>query len=138
MVLVLVVIAAVSAASISDFKAPEGFTDWGDGFYVSYDGDNPDQFLSIVEYSQENLENYTANDTQTGQTVYPYENNTYNFVVNDMDEKGSFEMVEVDGVKFIIAFEKAGIGDKNDFNETFDNLMKFNELNGLTPIPIEG
>lgn len=48
-----------------------------------------------------------------------------------MGEKGSFELIDVDGVKFIIDFAKRGIDDTSDFSETFQDLMEFNKLNNV-------
>ena len=128
-------ICSVSAVDITSFTAPDDFEDVGDGVYVLYDFmKNTDQILSVVSYTEHDADDYITNDTENGYTVYEFENNTYNFVYESMNEKGSFELIEFDGKKFIIDFTESGIGDENDFNETFDNLMKFNELNGVTPI----
>ena len=135
LILCLMLICSVSAVDITSFTAPDDFEDVGDGVYVLYDFmKNTDQILSVVSYTEHDADDYITNDTENGYTVYEFENNTYNFVYESMNEKGSFELIEFDGKKFIIDFTESGIGDENDFNETFDNLMKFNELNGVTPI----
>ncbi len=133
LLLSLVLIGAVSAVNQTSFTAPNDFEDVGDGVYVLYDMvNNADEILSVVEYNQHDAKDYMTNDTENNYTVYKGENNTFNFVDKSMDEKGSFEIIEVDGAKFIIDFVKSGIGDENDFNDTFSNLMEFNKLNNVT------
>ena len=138
LILCSMLICSVSAVDTTSFTAPDDFEDVGDGVYVLYDFmKNTDQILSVVYYTEHDADDYLTNDAENGYTVYECENNTYNFVYESMNEKGSFELIEFDGKKFIIDFTKSGIGDENDFKETFDNLMKFNELNGVTPIKFQ-
>jgi len=128
----LVMVGVVSAVGITDFKAPDNFEDVGDGVYVLYDSSkNPNQILSVIAYTEHDAEDYITNDTENNYTVFEGENNTYNFVDESVGEKGTFELIEVDGVKFIIDFAKRGIDDKTDFNETFNSLMEFNKLNNV-------
>ena len=138
LILCLMLVCAVSAIDTTSFTVPDDFEDVGDGVYVLYDTfKQPEQVLSVVSNTEHDAEDYTTNDTENGYTVYAYENNTFNFVDESLDEKSSFELIEIDGEMFIIVFAKYGIGDENDFNETFDNLMKFNELNGVDPIEFQ-
>ena len=138
LILCLMLICSVSAVDTTSFTVPDDFEDVGDGVYVLYDFmKNTDQILSVVSYTEHDADDYITNDTENGYTVYEYENNTYNCVYKSMNEKGSFELIEFDGKKFIIDFTKSGVGDANDFNETFGNLMKFNELNSVTPIEFQ-
>ncbi len=132
LILCLMMVGVVSAVDITSFTAPDNFEDVGDGVYVVYDSfKNPVQVLAVINYTEHDADDYVTNDSNNDYTVFEGENNTYHFVDGSMDEKGSFELVEVDGVKFIIDFAKMGIDNKNDFNETFNNLMEFNKLNNL-------
>ena len=54
-----------------------------------------------------------------------------------MNEKGTFEIIEVNGTKFIVDFVKEGIDNEKDFNDTFKSLMEFNKLNNVTGIVVE-
>ncbi len=138
LILCFILVGAVSAVDITSFTALDDFEDVGDGVYVLYDTfKQPQQVLSVVAHTEHDAEDYLTNDTENGYTVYEYENNTYNFVDESMDEKGSFELIEVDGKMFIVDFAKYGIDNEKDFNETFDDLMKFNELNGVEPIEFQ-
>lgn len=135
LLLTFVLIGAASAVNQTSFTAPNDFEDIGDGVYVLYDTfHNSDEVLSVVEYNKYDAKDYMANDSENNYTVYKSQNNTFNFVDKSMDEKGSFEVIEVNGVKFIVDFVKSGIDDENDFNDTFTNLMEFNKLNNVTPI----
>lgn len=138
LVLSLMMIGAVSAADITSFTAPDDFEDLGDGVYVIYDSlKNPDKILSVVNYTEHDGEDYLTNDSENNYTVFEGENNTYNFVDGSMDEQGSFELIEVDGAKFIIDFAKSGIDGANDFNDTFQYLMEFNKLNNVNATEFE-
>lgn len=122
----------VSAADFSDFKAPVNFDDIGDGVFVLYDSSsNADEILSIVKYNEHDWNDYITNDTDN-QYIVNGENNTYNYTDGIVNEVGSFELIEVDGDKFIIDFAK--VDASNDFNQTFSNLINFNELNNVTPV----
>ena len=132
LILLLMIIGVVVAVEATDFTVPNDFEDVGDGVYVLYDSSKqPSQILSVVAHRDDDAKDYITNDSTNDYTVFEGENNTYNFVDGSVNEKGSFELIEVDGVKFIIDFEKRGIDDKTDFNETFDNLMEFNKLNNV-------
>lgn len=132
LILIFMMVGAVSAIDSTSFTVPNDFNDVGDGVYVMYDSlKQPSQILSVIEHREHDADDYITNDTENNYTVFEGENNTYNFVDGSMNEKGTFELVEVDGVKFIVDFAKRGIGDKNDFSETFNNIMEFNKLNNL-------
>lgn len=140
LILGLITVGVVIAADNTTFSfdVPSGFEDLGDGVYVVYDSvKRPNQVLSIVAYSEHDEDDYLTNDSENNYTVYPSGNNTFNFVDGSMDEKGTFEIIEINGTKFIIDFVKEGIGDETDFSETFKSLMEFNKLNNVTGIEIE-
>lgn len=112
------------------FDVPSGFEDVGDGVFVLYDMfKKPEQILSIVSYTEHDEKDYLSNDTENNYLVFASGNGTYNFVDKSMNEKGSFEIIEVNGDKYIVDFAKEGIDNANDFKDTFTNLMEFNKLN---------
>lgn len=126
-------IGAVSAADQSSFKVPTDFEDLGDGVYVLYDfAKNADEILSVVKYNEHDWKDYTTNDTKNNYVVVKDDNNTYNYTDGSVNEIGSFELIEVDGNKFIVDFSK--IGAENDFSQTYNNLLEFNKLNNVTAI----
>lgn len=129
----IMIIGAASAADQSSFKTPDGFEDLGDGVYVLYDSlKNTDEILSVVKFNQHDWDDYITNDTSNKYVVYEDDNYTYNYTDGSVNEIGSFELVEVDGEKFIIDFAKTG--SDNDLKYTYENLVEFNKLNNLTPI----
>lgn len=133
--LIFILIGGVMAAESIDFKVPSGFEDVGDGVFVLYDSSkNPDQILSVVNYTEHDEEDYLTNDSQNDYTVFEYENGTYNFIDKSTNEQGSFEVIEVDGNKYIVDFTKEGIGNEKDFSDTFKNLVEFNKLNNVTAV----
>ncbi|WP_405293991.1 hypothetical protein [Methanobrevibacter sp.] len=126
-------IGAVSAADQSSFKVPTDFEDLGDGVYVLYDfAKNADEILSVVKYNEHDWKDYTTNDTKNNYVVVKDDNNTYNYTDGSVNEIGSFELIEVDGNKFIVDFSK--VGAENDFSQTYNNLLEFNKLNNVTAI----
>lgn len=128
--LVTVGVAVAADNATISFEVPSDFEDVGDGVYVLYDvAKKPDQILSIVSFTEHDKEDYLTNDSTNNYTVFAYENGTYNFVDKSMNEKGSFEIIEINGDKFIVDFAKEGIDNEKDFNDTFKFLMEFNKLN---------
>lgn len=120
-----------------NFEVPSDFEDIGDGVYILYNAvKKPDQVLSIVAFTEHDSGDYLTNDSENNYTVYAYDNNTFNFVDGSMNEKGTFEIIEINGTKYIIDFVKEGIGNEKDFNDTFKSLMEFNRLNNVTGIEI--
>lgn len=132
LMLTVVMMGVVCAVENTDFIVQNDFVDVGDGVYVIYDSSKePVKVLSIVSHRDDDAEDYLTNDSTNNYTVFEGENNTYNFIDGSMGEKGSFELIDVDGVKFIIDFAKKGIDDTSDFSETFQDLMEFNKLNNV-------
>lgn len=129
----MMIIGVAGAANQTSFKAPTNFEDIGDGVYVLYDSlKNADEILSVVKYNEHDWADYISNDTGNKYTVYKDKNNTYNYTDGSVEEVGSFELVEVDGSKFIIDFAKSG--KESDLSNTYANLVEFNKLNNLKPI----
>ncbi|MDO5815421.1 MAG: hypothetical protein Q4Q18_07270 [Methanobrevibacter sp.] len=132
LIISMALIGAVSAADQTSFKVQSEFEDLGDGVYVIYDAfKNADEILSVVEFNEHDWKDYTTNDTEN-KYVVTGENNTYNFTDGSVNEVGSFELIEVDGDKFIVDYAKTG--NEDGLNQTFTNLMEFNKLNNVTPI----
>ena len=135
LILSIFLIGFVSAADLPNLVFPDDFKDVGDGVYIKYDSSNlPEQTFAIIEYTQTDAGDYLLNDTEYGYKVYNSTNDTYNFVDEKLKEKGSIELVEINGVKYIIESWNALDGDDLDFTVTFDNLLKLNKLNNLTPL----
>ena len=135
LILTLFLICAVSAANMTNFTLPDDFEDVGDGVYIKYDSAKKvEQTFAIIKYTQYDAEDYLKNDTSYGYTVYNGTNNTFNFVDEKLNEKGSIELVEIDGQKYIVESWNAIDGNANDFTKTFQNLLDFNKLNNVKPI----
>ena len=132
----LVMIGVVFAADAGNFKIPDKFEDLGNGVYVLYKSDhkNADVILSIVDYNEHDWKDYTTNDTENKYIIFKGEDNIYNFTDGSVDEKGSFELIDVNGTKYIIDFSKTGIDNEKDFTVAYNRLLEFNKLNNLTPV----
>lgn len=135
LILSLFLIGFVSAADLPNVIMLDGFNDSGDGLYLKYDSNNKvAQTFFILEFNEHDAGDYLLNDTKYGYTVYNSTNDTYNFVDEKLKEKGSIELIELDGKRFIVESWDAISGDDHDFTDTFNNLMQFNKLNNITPI----
>ena len=129
----MMIVGVASAANQTSFKTPTNFEDIGDGVYVLYDSfKNADEILSVVKYNAHDWKDYITNDTSNKYVVHKDKNNTYNYTDGSVNEIGSFELVEVEGNKFIIDFAKTGT--ENDLSNTYSNMLEFNKLNNITPI----
>lgn len=65
LILSLVLIGAAYAVDQTSFTAPSDFEDIGDGVYVLYDNSkNAKEILSVVKYTEHDIEDYMANDTE--------------------------------------------------------------------------
>ena len=132
----LISIGAVVAADTSDFNVPNGFDDMGGGVFILQSFGNPDQFLTIVPFDDFYEEDYLINDSSDGYYIFPYENNTFNYVEGSVNEQGSFEIVEFGGVKYIIDFSDVSINKEHDFSDTYKWLPEFNKLNNVTAVNV--
>lgn len=94
----------------------------------------PEQTFAIINYTKYDAQDYLKNDTKYGYTVYNATNNTFNFVDEKLNEKGSIEIIEVNGQKYIVESWNAIGSDNKDFTATFNNLLEFNKMNNVTPI----
>ena len=136
LILSLFLIGCVSASELPKFTMLDGYDDIGDGLYLKYGSNNKVvQTFFILEYNEHDAGDYLLNDTEYGYTVYNGTNDTYyNFVDEKLEEKGSIELVEFDGKKFIVESWDNIEGNNHDFNDTYNNLLKFNKLNNLKPL----
>ena len=137
------IIGAASAAN--DFKINDGFDVINE--YHSINEEN-DMHLCIWDYDDEIIqESYLQNDT--GYRITPGENNTYNTTYNGQGilsavmsyirtcsipvDHGILEVAEVNGDKYIF-YTYIEYGSEDDWQICYDELMKFNENNNITPL----
>lgn len=92
--------------------------------------------MTIVPFNDFYKEDYLINDSSDGYFIFPYKNNTFNYVEGSVNEQGSFEIIEVDGKKYIIDFSDEFINDENDFSGTYNWLIEFNKLNNFTAVNV--
>ncbi|MDO5859632.1 hypothetical protein [Methanobrevibacter sp.] len=135
LILSLFLVGCVCAANAVYFTLPDDFDDVGNGVYIKYDSSKkPEQTFAIINYTQYDAEDYLKNDTEYGYSVYNGTNETFNFVDEKLSEKGSIEIIEVDGQKYIVESWNAIEGNNHDFTTTFQNLMEFNKLNNVKQV----
>jgi hypothetical protein len=137
------IIGAASAAH--DFIINDGFTSISEEYSFN---NETGMDLTTWEYDDEILqEAYLQNDTDY--RITPGDNNTYNVSYNAKGtlgaavsymsnenvtvDHGILEIAEVDGVKYII-MTYMDDGTPDDWKLCYDELMKFNENNGIEPL----
>jgi hypothetical protein len=137
------IISAVSAAE--DFKIDEGFDEISESYFTN---EETGMNLYLWDYDDETIqEYYLQNDTDY--SIVSGDNNTYNVSYNShgtisslMDyandgnvsiDHGILEIAEVDGHKYVF-MTYIEEGSKDDWKVCFDELMKFNENNGIVPL----
>ena len=137
------IIGAASAAN--DFKINDGFDVVNE--YYSVNEENG-MHLCIWDYNDEIIqESYLQNDTDY--RIAPGDNNTYNTTYNSHGtlsatmsylengnitlDHGILEVAEVNGDKYIF-YTYIEYGSEDDWQICYDELMKFNENNNITPL----
>lgn len=129
-------IGAVIAGNTIDVDVPAGFDDLGGNVYISQTFGKPDQFLTIVPFDDYYKADYLINDSSDGYFIFPYKNNTFNYVEKSVNEQGSFEIIEFEGEKYIIDVSDEEINKENDFSGTYKWLVEFNKLNNVTAVNV--
>ena len=128
--LLFLVIGVAYAANYNElFKAPSGLEPMGHNDFVDKQGHN----IMIDEYNDENAKTWFENDT--GYLVTPYEQNNSFYLGADDDSSYILEVVEKDGVKYIIGAWTPK-DTSNDAKVIWEKLQEFNALNNLKPIEV--
>ena len=130
LLLIFLLLSTSYALSNNDLKAPSGLHKLGYYDFVDEKGHN----IQIINYTDNTHKTWFENDT--GYTVQPYEkNNSFYLYADDENDCGVLEIIEYDGNKYIInSWTPNG---SKDAENVVNNLMEFNKLNHLTPIPIK-
>ena len=132
--LLFIVIGTVYAVHNNEkFKAPTGLHAMGYNDFVDEKGHN----IGIMEYTDDYYNTWFKNDTEDGYLVQPYsENPKYYIYADDENDCGILEIVEKDGAKYIINSWTPNGSD--EAKVILDNLLEFNKLNNIKPLPVEG
>ena len=130
--ILFLIIGVVSAADIADtFKAPSGLEKVGTNSFVDLQGHN----ILISEYTDSNIKTWLQNDSDPVYLVQKY-NDTCYIATDDENDCYIHEIVEKDGVKYLISSWTPKGPDEAKIIQ--GNLEEFNKINQLTPLPIEG
>lgn len=132
-ILLFIIIGTAYAAHNNEiFTAPSGLHAMGYNDFVDEKGHN----IMVNEYNDDNVKTWLQNDTDPEYLVQPYESNdSFYIAVDDDNDCYIFEVVEKDGAKYIIgSWTPKG---PNEAKEIMDNLLEFNKLNKVKPLPIE-
>ena len=140
-IIFLLIGVAYAANNNEIFKAPSSLNKMAKDNFVDGQGHN----IQISEDTDSNHKVWFENSTEAGYVVTPYEGNNSFYMYRDASETdpntaeavGVIEIVEKDGSKYIISSWSAKDTD-SDFKKVAENLLEFNKLNNLKPIPIEG
>ena len=113
------------------FTAPSGLHAIGHNDFVDEQGHN----IIIMEYTDENKQTWFENDTDPEYLVQKY-NDTCYIGVDDENDCYILEIVEKDNTKYIVSSWTPKGPEETAIIQ--NNLLEFNKLNQLTPLPIEG
>lgn len=131
--LLFIIIGTAYAAHNNEiFIAPNGLHAMGYNDFVDEKGHN----IMIMEDTEEHRQIWFENDTEANYLVEPYSGNN-NLYLGADDENDCYilEIVEKDGIKYIVAsWTPKGAGEASTI---YNNLLDFNQLNHVTPLPIE-
>ena len=128
--LLFLIIGVAYAANYNEiFKAPNGLEPMGTSNFVDKQGHN----IMINVYNDDNAKTWFENDT--GYLVTPYEQNKNFYLGADDDSSYILEVVEKDGVKYIIG-SWTPKDTSNDVKVIWEKLQEFNNLNNLKPIEV--
>lgn len=124
---IFLIIGAVSAADINDYKLPDNFNVESE-FWAS----NGDYGIGIYEYEDSDYETFFTNTTES--TVYIADNIT-NYTDTESSTVGCDEIVDINGEKYLIECYFEGTDDSK-IKDCYDFLLEFNKLNNLEPIAV--
>ena len=131
-ILFLIIGTAYAAHNNEIFTAPSGLHAMGYNDFVDEKGHN----IMIMNYTDDYIKTWFENDTETNYLVQPYSGNESFYLGDDGDGCYILEVVEKDGTKYIIS---SWTPKESDETQTLlSNLLEFNKLNKLKPLPIEG
>ena len=124
---IFLIIGAVSAADINDYKLPDNLNVESE-FWAS----NEDYGIGIYEYEDSDYETFFTNTTES--TVYIADNIT-NYTDTESSTVGCDEIVDINGEKYLIECYFEGTDDSK-IKDCYDFLLEFNKLNNLEPIAV--
>ena len=134
-VLLLLTIGVATAADIDKMKMPEDFESTGGGLYRQvnhWDNGGTGFNVVIVECTDSNLQEWTTNNSDF---EYSVTKTMDIYWYTDMDIQGVFEIVEIDGEKYIVDFSASSKAD-GGVDQAYKYMMEFNDLNNLKPISV--
>lgn len=137
--LLFLIMGIVSATDINDLKCPDGWKALGGGSYHEEGdsaGQGSGQNMMIQKWDDSFKEEYYENNTEEQYTVTDTGNNTYMYIDDYNQNAGSFEVVEIDGVKYFVNFFTTDNMDVEEIADTSYFMQKFNELNNLEAVEV--
>ena len=126
--LIFLVLGTAYAANVSDFKAPTGWDNKGNGAFF---GPDLGEGLTVMNYTDENVKDFIDNEYVT--IKKDTELNIMTYKDSDLKQHGVMEIVEVDGSKFIVQ-SWAGEQSSTTDEMLLATLQNFNNVNNLKPI----
>ena len=125
LILATILIGAVSAVSINDFKLPDGFT-----VESEYWASNDNFGLSITEYNDDDYDYYFTN---TSDYLVVTAGNITNYTDHTSSQVGCDEVIILDGEKLLIECYHEN---PNRLDDCYSYLLEFNKLNNVEPISV--
>ena len=133
--LLLLSIGIVVASDIdSQLKTPSeyGNIENGCATYRTY----PQRAIYVEKVFGNIKEDYLTNRSQFQYEVNPVGNNIYYMKDGTLNFYGYFEVVEVNGVQYMISVLQESKLSPSEEKELLDHIKEFNKINNLTPIAV--
>ena len=132
--IITILTATASAVEIADLNIPSYYIEDTNGLYELNTDENV--HLYIGNYSL-NEEVFNSN-VEDGYLVTNIGNNTYYFIDETLNQAGLQELVEIDGVKYVISISKDKTSELSNADKVLfeEDLNKINNDNDLTPVEV--
>ena len=136
LLLLIFTVGMVSAIEYTSLKTPDGFKDF-DIFGVSEKETDGRVQLTVVPVEDDAVKYMKANGDESQDHIFKYVAFGYSAKDHKFGYEGYTELVEFDGVKFIVSVLFDSKMSPSEENEFLTVLTDFNRLNNVNPVALE-
>ena len=127
----------VYATDINNLNVPDGWKSTGKGSYYEEGASNDSgQIVMVQKLENDFQEIFLNNHTDEGYTVMTNDSLIYRYIDDFNKNGGTFEVVEIDGEKYLIILNTRDYKNDKELAKTYDSLMEFNKINNFKPINV--
>ena len=130
--ILFLIIGSAVAVEIDNLNVPKDYKDLKDGC-AAYTT-NIDRMLYVEKASGDYKTDWFTNTSDM--IVSNVEDNIYSYSDSTLDIYGYQELVEIDGVNYIVSINQGSRLSPSEENSFLNDLKEFNELNNLEPMEV--